>query len=366
MDEIDKLSMRQAILWFATYQIGSLFLVLPRHLVLAAKQDAWISAIVAVLLQFLVFPIYIVIIRQLKGKSIYEYIEMVLGKYGGKIALVIFTVMFPYFIFIVMLRNLTDFIMTSIMTETPPEPIALMMLIAVISVVRSGVAVIGRCIEIVMLFMIFIYIINVCSFMLDTHFENILPMFEHGVIPIIKGSVGFFSNPYLESVILLFLIGNMTDSNKWKKTVMTSVLISGFIYTTVTFFAITLLSPGVVSNLTFPTYFIVRTISIGDFFERFEIIVSMFFYLTIFFKLSLLLYVTAKILTHVFGLQEYRSLPIPLALIAMALQKGLWPNIVVSQEVLRTTPIIHGTLFGLIFPCILCVIAAIKGKKQQT
>ncbi|MNZ56207.1 hypothetical protein D3C78_741480 [compost metagenome] len=83
-------------------------------------------------------------------------------------------------------------------------------------------------------------------------------------------------------------------------------------------------------------------------------------------SMSLLLYITAKNFTSIFGLKDYRSLLVPLALISISLQKDIWPNTVESSQILGTAPIIHGNLFGLILPCILCVIGAFRGKKKQS
>lgn len=365
MNQTNQLSVKQAVLWFSLYQIGSMFLVVPRFLTQMARQDGWISPPVAVAMQLIIIPLFMMLIRQFKGKTFNEYIEMILGKWIGKIVLFIFTIMFPYFMFINALRNLTDYITTSVMTETPAEPLAVMMLIAVICIVRSGVSVIGRFAEIIFFPLLVIFLVNTAAFVLDAQYANILPILEYGIGPVFKGSYLLFANPYLESILFLFLLGNMTRPEKWGKVVMYSSLISGTTYTSVTLVSIVILGAGAVANLTFPTYFIVRTISLGDFFERFEIIVSMYFYLSIFFRLTLLLYVTAKNLTSIFELKDYRSLLIPLSLIAISLQKDLWSNIVESQDLLKTTPTIHGTLFGLILPCILCAIGAIRGKKKQ-
>lgn len=83
-------------------------------------------------------------------------------------------------------------------------------------------------------------------------------------------------------------------------------------------------------------------------------------------SISLLLYITAKNFTSIFGLKDYRSLLVPLALISISLQKDIWPNTVESSQILGTAPIIRGNLFGLILPCILCVIGAFRGKKKQS
>lgn len=64
---------------------------------------------------------------------------------------------------------------------------------------------------------------------------------------------------------------------------ITCALISGGMYFFMVLQIIAVMSEGVVSNLTFPTYFISRTISNGEFLQRFEIVVAVFWFVTIFF-----------------------------------------------------------------------------------
>ncbi|MNI62842.1 hypothetical protein D3C73_1181770 [compost metagenome] len=82
--------------------------------------------------------------------------------------------------------------------------------------------------------------------------------------------------------------------------------------------------------------------------------------------MSLLLYITAKNFASIFGLEDYRSLLVPLALITISIQKDMWPSTVDATQMLKTAPIIHGGLFGLLLPCILCIIGAFRGKKKQS
>lgn len=366
MNQTEKLSVRQAIMWFTMFQLGSIFLIIPRYLTQEAGQDGWISALLAIALQFLLVPIYMILIRQFNGKTFNDYLEMILGKWGGKIVLFVFTIMYPFFIFITIIRNMTDYINTSVMTETPPAALAIMILVTVICIVRSGVSVIGRCAEIVFFGLVLIFCVNVFSFMFESNYNFLLPMFENGLGPIFKGAYSMLTTPFLENILFLFFIGNMTNPEHWTKVVMSSSVISGLIYTTATFFAIAILGAGVVANITYPTYFMVRTISLADFFERYEIAVTMLFYVIIFFRMALLLYVTSINFTSIFGLKDYRSLLVPIALISISLQKDIWRNAVEASQMIRDAAIVHGAIFGLIFPCIMAIIGSFKGKNNQS
>ncbi len=115
------LTVRQAIMWFALYQIGSAYLVLPAAITAAAKQDAWLSIPVSLGFHLLLIPLYTSIARQIQGKSFVEHLRCLFGPLGGTISIV-FIFFFPFLVFIMTLRNLGDFITIAIMPETPPTP----------------------------------------------------------------------------------------------------------------------------------------------------------------------------------------------------------------------------------------------------
>lgn len=103
------------------------------------------------------------------------------------------------------LRNLGDFITIAIMPETPSEAIYFIMLIVIYFAVRSGPAVIGRCAEILFFFLLALYLLVRITLLPDTNIDNVLPIFEYGLNPIVLASFNLFAFPYLEAILYLFL-----------------------------------------------------------------------------------------------------------------------------------------------------------------
>lgn len=89
------LTVRQAIMWFALYQIGSAYLVLPAAITAVAKQDAWLSIPVSLGFHLLLIPLYASIARQIQGKSFVEHLRCLFGPLGGAISIV-FIFSFPF------------------------------------------------------------------------------------------------------------------------------------------------------------------------------------------------------------------------------------------------------------------------------
>ncbi|WDZ59784.1 GerAB/ArcD/ProY family transporter [Paenibacillus polymyxa] len=348
------LTVRQAILWFALYQIGSAYLVLPAVITAVAKQDAWLSIPVSLGFHLLLIPLYASIARQMQGKSFVEHLRCLFGPLGGTISIV-FIFFFPFLVFIMTLRNLGDFITIAIMPETPSDAIYFIMLIVIYFAVRSGPAVIGRCAEILFFFLLVLYLLVRVTLLSDTTIDNVLPILEYGLNPIVLASFNLFAFPYLEAILYLFFAQHIPDQKKWRKTVITCALISGGMYFFMVLQIIAVMSEGVVSNLTFPTFFINRTISNGEFLQRFEIFVAVFWFVTIFFRLALLLYVSAQGLADAFRLRSANSLLVPLILIALAMVHSIWPNMQFLIKFFSVWPF-YAMIFGIVFPIVLWLV----------
>ncbi|GIQ71080.1 GerAB/ArcD/ProY family transporter [Xylanibacillus composti] len=343
------LTTRQAILWFAMHQLGSAFLVLPSTLVYIAKQDAWISVPIAIAVYLLIVLLYMPLANRLNGIAFHEHVTSILGKWLGSMSIIVFIAAFPFFIFTLVLRDLGDFITGVMMPETPPEAVYLLMLFAVFYVVHKGITSIGRTAEILFFLVLFLFVVLTVSLFPSVELEQILPVYENGFKPIMLASLSLIAFPYYEGVLFLFLSAHMQDVRKWKKAVVWSGLLSGGMFFVTLFMVIVVLGHEVVADLVYPSYFVVRTISIGIFYERFEVMVAVLWYITIFFRMSLLLYVSAYALAGVLRLKDYRSLLIPLVTLAFFMAPIGWPNRAAAMNSLKVWPI-YGAIFGVLFP----------------
>lgn len=358
-----QLTERQATLWFVMYQMGSAYLILPTSMVKTAKQDAWLSTLVSLAIHFLLIPLYVAIAKQMKGRSLVMYLGAILGKRIGKCLAFLFLLSVPYLIFIMTLRNMGDFISTSIMPETPEEAIYALMLIAVYCIVRANAAVIGRSAETLFLVIPLLYIIVVISLLPNAEIHNLIPVFEYGWKPIARASFILLAFPYLETFLFLFLLADIGGPQVWKRAVVRSSLISGGFYVGMIILVIAVLGESVASDLTYSSYVVVRTINIGDFIQRFEIVVTIFWYISIFFRLTLLIYITVHGMSAIFQLQETTPLLIPLLFIALILAHSIWPNTTFLIEFFQTWPV-YAMVFGIAAPLLIWLLGRFKQSRS--
>ncbi|WP_127496677.1 GerAB/ArcD/ProY family transporter [Paenibacillus glycanilyticus] len=355
----EKLTIRQMTMWFILYQLGSAFLVLPSNLASIAKQDAWISLCVVLTVQLLMIMVYGGIAKQLHGVPFEQYLQTLLGQWLGRLFLLLFTLMYPFLILSLVLRDLADYITTLILPETPMSAIFVLMLGVVIYVVYCGVTTIGRAAEVLFFLVMGLLALGYVPLIPKMNLDNLLPVFEFGWKPVVHASFTTMAFPYIESILFLYFATHTKKPQEWRRLVIKSSLFSGSLFMCVTVIVISVLSQGVVSTVGFSSYFAVRTISFSDFFERFEIAVSVIWFIAIFFRMSLLMYVSAKGLSTVFKMKDYRSLLIPIGLIAYVIAGTVWPNTAALFTTFRIWPF-YAMIFGIICPILIWIAGQIR------
>jgi spore germination protein KB len=353
------LTTRQAIMWFTMYQIGTSFLLLPSYLVDAAKQDAWMAIILGVGIQMLIIWLYLAIAQQMKGKSMIAYFQHLFGRTLGSIFIFLYLIAVPFLNSTTVLRSFGDFMTTSIMPETPIHVFYLFLLIPIYFVIRSGISVIGRTAELFFFAFVLIFVTVCLTLIPSVNPHYLLPLLENGWKPVVHSTTQFLAYPFLEGFFLLFLLPYYQQQDKLKRIFITSTLLTGFLFLVMMVSVITVLSPGAIKHLTYPSYFVVRTLSIADFIERFEIPVTVFWHITIFYRLTLFLYITIDGLRELFKLKDNRSILIPIFLITITLSNWIWPNYTTQLEMLSSW-YLYMIIIGILIPVLLLIIGMVR------
>jgi spore germination protein KB len=353
-----KISSRQYSALIALYVIGSAILNVPSMIAGIAKQDSWIAALLALVVVLLILPMYIQLGNRFSHENFTWYLEKVLGKWLGKIVALLFFVSFPFLIAVLSLRNLGDFMTIQIMPETPIQAIHIFFVIIVIMGVRLGLEPMARSAEIFFPVVIFLFLIFVLLISPQIHIENVQPILERGLQPVINGSLIFIGYPLLEPIILITLFPMVKSTDRNGRALFTGIIIAAIVLIAFTTLSILVLGPSVASNA-YPSYALAKYISIAHFLERIEVIIAVIWFITLFVRLSLLVYITVLGIAQTLNLKEYRFLTLPISIILVIFSQVVFPNTAYFMEF---TPIwtIHSLIMGFLFPCILWILGSFK------
>lgn len=326
------MSSRQLTMLLALHYWGSALLGLPSMMIGLSGKDAWAPILLGMLFQMLIIPLFVAIYSQMNGDTMGQYLVRTLGKTAGKTMLALYLFFVPFLIFILTLRSLGDFTSNDLFIETPPSAIYALILFALVYCLYKGFNAVCRSTEITFPIALVLLVMLLLSLIYGADWSNFLPVFEKGVHPVVEGTINFMAYPNSEVALSLFLVPLMKNKQAYQKALIHSTWITGITLVLLTALIIMVLGESLPPNMPYVSQFAAKTVTIGGFYERSETVVTVIWFIVIFYRLILTLYIAAHGCAELFGLKQYTGLLIPLALASIPLAMNVWDNPSVIAE----------------------------------
>lgn len=244
-------------------------LLLPTIFSLSGR-DAWAAILFSLPIGFLLGFIIFRLQRLHPTKTMVEMLEHAFGRVLGK---GITTGLLVYFLYmlIITLYGLMDFIQVIFLTETPSWVIVAAFYLVVLYGVVLGIESIARMSEpLLLIIMITGGLIGIATIP-DKNFELLLPLFENGTMPVVKGMI--VTTALFGEFIILTMLKLRKDHAHSKSLLFTNtmlvILITVMFLGTVTS-TLSIFGEEQVKSLEYPAQSVVRLISIG-FIERYDV-----------------------------------------------------------------------------------------------
>ncbi|WP_066288174.1 GerAB/ArcD/ProY family transporter [Bacillus sp. FJAT-29937] len=308
------------IFWIIfTFQTGNMLLLALNPTIIDAKQDAWISMLIAIILGIVIVLIATTVALFYPKQTLIEFCKQILGKWIGT------TVLFCYFIqwYSVIgniLGEFAQFTITILLPRTPAWSLMITMLIVIIYVTNiGGIEGIARCSEVFGPLVLIMVISLITLTIPDLDFRKIFPIYsQNGYIQIIKGSFSPLS--FIgESVIMMMLIAFMDEPKKGPSRAIWGLVLSGFLVTTATINVLMVFGPQISQKLLFPAIDMVRFISIMDFIQNLEIIAVLIWILSVFIKLSVYFFAASYGTAQLLKIKDWKKAIWFVAIVTFAL-----------------------------------------------
>ncbi len=288
-------------------------------------QDAWISLSLGALYALPAILIYARIIELNPAAGIFDAARTRLGSIAGKVFGALMS-WYALHLCALVLRNFSEFIQLSSMLETPQLPMASIMLLTVVMLVKGGCKALGKWSLATIPIVLFIVLSTVLLSINIMRPEFLQPVFEHSLGDIAGDAFQIFSFPFTETVLFLGIADFIRPGDSPKKLFLGGM---GFAYVVLMLIILRnllVLGPAVVSVEYFPSYIAARIISLGDFLSRIEGSISINFMLAGITKIALCLIVASRGIASLFGVKDWRRLVLPAGLMALALSTILYRN----------------------------------------
>jgi spore germination protein KB len=358
------LTHKQLFWLFLSMQVIMNMLLTPSAAINVAKQDAWISAILATLISLLSMWAAIRVCSTYPNIDFHIIIEKILGKWIGRFFSIVLLISFTI-VLAAILRQYAEFISGSILPKTPVSVIILFILAIAIYPTFHGIGVVGRLAEIFGPLLILGIIVPSLLGIGNLNLHYLLPLFyDSGILNIVSGS--FAPAGFLTDCVLVVWIYNLSEDHiKKKKYLMMSILISGVLYLFTVIFIIATFGVTIASSQLYPFLMLERYISILGIIQNLDSIVITVWILSIFLKICLYLFVTSYGFSRYTQKKSRRRFIFYIASIVYIL--SLIPRNVVEVSILFPAKVGMPYLLPLWagLPLLLVIVSYMKGKMSN-
>jgi spore germination protein KB len=303
-----KISGSQIFWMMYTFEVGNSILLTLSSTIRIAKQDAWISMMIAgvagVAITFLATTLSSLYPKQ----TMIEFSQTILGKWLGKLIMIPF-LLFWYPAIGIIVREFSDFIITALFHKTPIWIIVLMTILLLIFIIyQGGVEGIGRLSEIVGPMVLLMIVVLIILNMGNMNWHYMLPVYQDtGLMTILKGSFTPMASFFGESVMMTMFLFFMDKPGQASSRAMWGIGVAVFMVTLGTLAVIFTFGPVLPSRLLYPFYDMSRFISVMEFIQNVDILIVIIWFFSIFIKLSLYMFMACYGTAQWFKLKDWRK-----------------------------------------------------------
>ena len=257
--------------WLTCVLMGAGGLVsLPKALVSAAEQDAWLVEMGGALYGLGVCAFFGYLSRRFPQKNLYEIAQIVAGKWGGNL-LNLMSLFYLWMVLVRATRGFADFLNSTLLERTPEEISIYMFSIVLIYYGVTSLEVTARVGDfIIPLFLLFMWSLPL---MLSNEFslERLEPIMSIGPVVFSKASLmpmGWFS----DVIVLGAFLHMLRNSRQLHSALRHGVMLATMTLTIVLFTVIAVLGTSMGQRAMYPAYLLVEQVHITDYLDRVELL----------------------------------------------------------------------------------------------
>ncbi|MBS4007094.1 MAG: endospore germination permease [Clostridium sp.] len=361
MLEKGRISPRQTgqLLFMTT--IATVIFFAPSMIAGLAGHDAWLAALAGPMFALITLLLIIWLGRKHPGLTIFQYSEVILGRWLGKTVALLYVWGFLH-IGAIAVREFGDFMTTSFMSHTPISLFNFSIILLCAWSVITGLEVIARMNEFIIILLVSFLLLILMFSTPNWELGYLLPFFSRGAMPVLQAALipaAWHGNIIVLAVILPFITRPARAFFAGTAAVLTSatLLTVGVIGMTAVF------GPELSSSFLFPLHLFAQTINIGQIITRFESAVMTIWTAGIFIKTSVFYYCAALGLAQILNLKEVRPVVLPLGILLGTLSISLFEDVTMLVSFLeKTRPLYTLSLYSFGLPLLLFAVTLIREK----
>jgi len=332
------------------YILGTTLFVLPRGLIQQGGKSAWLMPWWAGAAGIVIALIWIWLSRHYPGQSLAQIPVKALGRFfGGAVSLLFFFHMCMIAGFV--LRNLSDFLNSTILPETPKSVFHIMFLLVACYAAAQGAVNVARFNMIVTPFLFFPFWLAMLAATGNWDWDRVQPVLSSDIWGKMLENHAFIGFPFMEGIVLMMLFPLVRQGGG-------KALVSGYAVAILSLSAMLFMIVGLLgiersSRLMFPIYTIVQEAAIGEVVVNIHSVISVVLLSLIFIKLLVLVYAAYECLNQLFRPEKQWPIFLALIILLSGFAQTVYENLIQDQEYVKKYTFVFNSFFSLFLPCLL-------------
>ncbi|MEG0025945.1 MAG: GerAB/ArcD/ProY family transporter [Bacilli bacterium] len=256
----------------------------------AAGINAYLSVILGTILGLFILGMFLIIFNYKPNLSLPKKI---INLFGLKIGLIINIIIFilTFFMGLSAMFNLTNFIGSQFLPETPLFLIGFIFSLLIIIINYKGIEVISRVCIILIGINLLLYFLATLGLIPSFKLSNLQPFLEDGVYRPLYGSIFILEINILPIFLLLMISKNsIVDKAKTSKYLLTFYLFGALLMFFTMFLSLGVLGIDLASIYQYPEYIVLKNINLLQFIDRIENVITIQWIFGLFIFLSIIVY----------------------------------------------------------------------------
>ncbi len=355
-----KISIRQVAFLFLTITFTPSVRLIPTYAAQRAKQAAWLSPIVSVVLFLLLCLVWQALYKKNGSKSLMDIYCDIVGKIAGRIILIIY-LLWMILLTALYIRYFAIRLVGSIYPNTSLSIFSVILLIVVAYTLRYGLTTMTRFNEVVLPFLVLVFYLLLLMMLPNIKFKFLKPISPRSIVPVLSASVGLTG--ILAYFTFLFTFGDrINNKEKIKRTgyglsiflVMAEVAIIAAILGTFSY--------RITRRVQLPFLTAVKQISVLNIFEKVEAVVIAVWVLSDFVIICFFTICFLSILKSFFKLSDTKPFISIYAIFSFILSMALASNTFELERLSEVFVIPVNIILGFVIPMVMFIVGKMRRK----
>lgn len=355
--KIDKsqISGRQFMFTIAFYVQSSA--LLTSFIAGITKHEAWIPTVLGIVLCLPLIFLFRTLMLMFPDKNFLQILDEVYGKIAGKILGVSYA---WYFITLTALnlRDIGDFSKIMFMTETPHIVLTMICVLVGVWAVRNGFKVVSRFSKLFTFIEFLIVAVSIGLLANQMDFTNLLPAFTQPAVKYVQSTHVIIAVAFSDVVVFLMIapcVKKLSPRQATKYWLLGSAM--GMVLLLVVLLRDISILGNAIHLFTLPGLVSLRLINLGEALSRMEILFAVALIMLLYFKVTILGYVSTIAVAQLFKTAQYKHLALIVGILILTYTITLYPSSVEHSTNARTVEPYMLALFEVVLPILTFVLA---------